>query len=80
MAPRAGPAADDRGRAGEATTLGDAELAAFCLRRLRDNPRFAALLTPSAEPSPAPTVTEAGARDTADAVRADHVLDWSIDL
>ncbi|KAH6947216.1 hypothetical protein HPB50_017602 [Hyalomma asiaticum] len=31
------------GRAGEATTLGDAELAAFCLRRLRDNPRFAAL-------------------------------------
>ncbi|KAH6933862.1 hypothetical protein HPB50_018617 [Hyalomma asiaticum] len=73
-APRAGPAADGGGRAGEVTTLGDAELAAFCLRRLRDNPRFAALLTASAEPSPAQTVTEAGARDTADAVRADQVL------
>ncbi|KAH6941845.1 hypothetical protein HPB50_023651 [Hyalomma asiaticum] len=36
------------------------------------------LLTPSAEPSP--TVTEAGARDTTDAVRADHVLDWTLDL
>ncbi|KAH6932630.1 hypothetical protein HPB50_008199 [Hyalomma asiaticum] len=78
-APQAGPAADGRGHAGEVTTLSDAELAAFCLRRLRDNPRFAALLTASAEPSPAPTVTEAGARDTAD-VRADQVLDWTIDL
>ncbi|KAH6920248.1 hypothetical protein HPB50_028764 [Hyalomma asiaticum] len=77
-APRAGPAADGGGRAGEVTTLGDAELAAFCLRRLRDNPRFATLLTPSAEPSP--TVTEAFARDTADAVRADQVLDWTINL
>ncbi|KAH6935001.1 hypothetical protein HPB50_002950 [Hyalomma asiaticum] len=79
-AQRAGPAADGGGRAGEVTTLGDAELAAFCLRRLRENPRFAALLTASAEPSPAPTVTEAGARDTTDAVRADHVLDWTLDL
>ncbi|KAH6925773.1 hypothetical protein HPB50_009859 [Hyalomma asiaticum] len=63
-APRAGPAAGDGGRASEATTLGDTELAAFCPRRLQDNHRFAALLTPSAEPSPAPTATEAGAWDT----------------
>ncbi|KAH6948715.1 hypothetical protein HPB50_026016 [Hyalomma asiaticum] len=78
-APQARQATDDGGRAGEATTLGDMELAALCLRRLQDNPGFAALLTPSAEPSPAPTATEAGARDPADAVRADHVLDWQID-
>lgn len=77
---RQGAVTDDGGRVGEANTLGDTELAALCLRRLRDNAGFVALLTASAEASPAPTATEAGARDPADAVRADDLPDWNIDL
>ncbi|KAH6920009.1 hypothetical protein HPB50_029003 [Hyalomma asiaticum] len=73
-AQQARPATDDGGRTGEATMtktpqLGNMELAALCLQRLRENPGLAAMLTPPAEPSP--DLTDVG---------ADHVLDWPIDL